>query len=191
MVRTGYTGAFEFVQIADTETPTPKEWLDNLKAYVAANPTAFIMHTGDICYKPGQEFHAANVRTRHMGVPMYYIIGNHDLLGGDYGEQHYENLFGPVWYSFEVGNVHFLALPMLGGDHAPSYNKKQVLEWIKNDLAQTDPDKKVIIFDHDLWFQGDDVVIRAGGDSIDMKNTISSVTYTAIGTASMSKRSTG
>ena len=169
LVRTGYTGAFEFVQIADPETPTPKEWLDNLKAYVAANPTAFIMHTGDICYKPGQEFHAANVRTRHMGVPMYYIIGNHDLLGGDYGEQHYENLFGPVWYSFEVGNVHFLALPMLGGDHAPSYNKKQVLEWIKNDLAQTDPDKKVIIFDHDLWFQGDDVVIRAGGDSIDMK----------------------
>lgn len=169
LVRTGYTGAFEFVQIADTETPTPKEWLDNLKAYVAANPTAFIVHTGDICYKPGQEFHAANVRTRHMGVPMYYTIGNHDLLSGDYGEQHYENLFGPVWYSFEVGNVHFLALPMLGGDHAPSYNKKQVLEWIKNDLAQTDPDKKVIIFDHDLWFQGDDVVIRADGDSIDMK----------------------
>ena len=32
LVRTGYTGAFEFVQIADTETPTPKEWLDNLKA---------------------------------------------------------------------------------------------------------------------------------------------------------------
>lgn len=169
LVRTGKTGPFEFIQIADTETHTPKEWLDNLKSYVAANPTAFIMHTGDICYMPGMDFHAANVRTGHMGVPMYYINGNHDLVKGEYGEQYFEDRFGPTWYSFEVGNVHFLALPMLGGDYAPSYTKKQVLEWIKNDLAQTDPDKKVIMFNHDLWFQGDDVVLRAGGDSIDMK----------------------
>ena len=169
LVRSGNTGAFEFIQIADTETYTPKEWLDNLKAYVAANPTAFIMHTGDICYMPGLDFHAVNVRSKQMGVPMYYINGNHDLVAGEYGEQYYENYFGPTWYSFEVGNVHFLALPMLGGDHAPSYSKKQVLEWIKNDLAQTDPDKKVIMFNHDLWFQGDDVVLRTGGDSIDMK----------------------
>ncbi|WP_298062983.1 PQQ-binding-like beta-propeller repeat protein [uncultured Rikenella sp.] len=169
LIKSGHAGAFEFIQITDTETPTPKEWLDDLKAYVAANPTAFIVHTGDICYAPGLSFHAANVRTRHMGVPTYYTIGNHDLLSGDYGEQRYEQLFGPAWCSFEVGNVHFLALPMLGGDHAPSYNLKQVLEWIRNDLAQTDPHKKVIMFNHDLWFQGDDVVIRAGGDSLDMK----------------------
>lgn len=169
LVRSGNTGAFEFIQITDTETYTPKEWLDNLKAYVAANPTAFIMHTGDICYMPGLDFHAVNVRSKQMGVPMYYTIGNHDLVKGEYGEQYFENYFGPTWYSFEVGNVHFLALPMLGGDHAPSYSKKQVLEWIKNDLALTDPNKKVIMFNHDLWFQGDDVVLRAGGDSIDMK----------------------
>lgn len=169
LVKTGNTGAFEFLQIADTETHTSKAWLDNLKEYVKTNPTAFIMHTGDICYMPGLDYHAVNVRSKQMGVPMYYVIGNHDLVKGDYGEQYFENYFGPTWYSFEVGNVHFLALPMLGGDHAPSYTKKQVLEWIKNDLAQTDPNKKVIMFNHDLWFQGDDVVLRAGNDSIDMK----------------------
>lgn len=170
LARNGHTGAFDFIQIADTETHAPKEWLDNLKEYAAANPqTAFIVHTGDICYQPGEDFHAANVRSRHMGVPTYYTIGNHDLLRGDYGEQYFESLFGPTWYSFEVGNVHFLALPMLGGDHAPSYSKEQVLEWIRNDLAQTDPKKKVIMLNHDLWFQGDDLVIRASGDSLDMK----------------------
>lgn len=169
LVQSGTAKAFEFIQITDTETYTPKEWLDNLKAYVAANPTAFIVHTGDICYMPGLDYHGVNVQSKQMGVPMYYTIGNHDLVKGDYGEQYFENYFGPTWYSFEVGNVHFLALPMLGGDHAPSYSKKQVLEWIKNDLAQTDPNKKVIMFNHDLWFQGDDVVLRAGGDSIDMK----------------------
>lgn len=169
LVASNNSGSFDFIHITDTETAVPKEWIDNLKAYVAANPTAFIVHTGDICYTPGLEFHGVNVRTKQMGVPMYYTIGNHDLVKGDYGEQYFESFFGPTWYSFEVGNVHFLALPMLGGDYAPSYSKKQVMEWIKNDLAQTDPDKKVIMFNHDLWFQGDDVVLRADGDSIDMK----------------------
>ena len=168
LVASNNSGSFDFIHITDTETAVPKEWIDNLKAYVAANPTAFIVHTGDICYTPGLEFHGVNVRTKQMGVPMYYTIGNHDLVKGDYGEQYFESFFGPTWYSFEVGNVHFLALPMLGGDYAPSYSKKQVMEWIKNDLAQTDPDKKVIMFNHDLWFQGDDVVLRADGDSIDM-----------------------
>lgn len=170
----GNTGSFEFIHIADTETPTYREWIDNLKAYVATNPTAFIIHTGDICYNPGLDFHGTNVRTGQMGVPMYYTVGNHDLVAGDYGEQLFEKHFGPSWHSFEVGNVHFIALPMLGGDHAPSYTRSQILKWIKQDLANTDPSKKVIMFNHDLWFQGDDLIFRAGkagtpeADSIDM-----------------------
>lgn len=163
-----HSGEFQFIQITDTEAHNYKSWIDQIKQYVSTNPTAFIMHTGDICYKPGLEFHAKDVRTKQMGVPMYYIIGNHDLVAGDYGEQFYESLFGPVWYSFDVGNVHFLALPMLYGDHAPSYKREDVLEWMKNDLAMADPSKKVIMFNHDLWFTGEDLIFRSKEDSIDM-----------------------
>lgn len=160
LVKNNHTGAFEFLQVTDTETHNYKSWIDNLREYAQTNPTAFIIHSGDICYPPGLQFHGTQVRTRHMGVPMYYTIGNHDLVKGDYGEQMYESFFGPAWYSFEAGNVHFLALPMLGGDYQPSYNIGQIIRWIRKDLANTDPAKKVIILDHDLWFQGGDLVIR-------------------------------
>lgn len=165
---------FDILHIADTETSNYREWVDNIKEYVASNPTAFVIHTGDICYEPGLNFHGINIRTPQMGVPMYYTVGNHDLVKGKYGEELFESHFGPSWHSWDVGNVHFMAMPMLGGDHAPSYTRSQILRWIKNDLAQTDPTKKVVMFNHDLWFQGDDLIFRAGkagtpeADSIDM-----------------------
>lgn len=170
LTKTAHTGAFDFIHITDTEATSYKDWLDNLKDYTETNPTAFIVHTGDICYQPGLAFHGTNVQSRQMGIPMYYTVGNHDLVAGDYGEQLFEQYFGPAWHSFEVGNVHFMALPMLGGDHAPSYKPGQILQWMQNDLAQTDPDKKVIMLCHDLWFQGDDLIFRdrKNGDSIDM-----------------------
>ncbi len=161
LVKSPHTGAFEFIQVTDSETNNHKPWIDNLKEYAASNPaTAFIIHTGDICYTPGLDFHAAHVRTRQTGVPMYYTIGNHDLVKGDYGEQYFQRLFGPNWYSFDVGNVHFVALPMLGGDYNPSYRLPQVLAWLRNDLAQADPRKRLILLCHDLWFQEGDLVIR-------------------------------
>lgn len=163
-------GNFSFVHITDTETFMDKRWIDNLKDWVKTNPTAFVIHTGDICYERGLNFHGRNLRSEHLGTDMFYCVGNHDLVKGEYGEKLWEDNFGPAWYSFDAGNVHFMVLPMLHGDHAPSYNKGQLIEWMKNDLAKVSADKKVIMFNHDLWFQGKDLVIRAGNDSLDMSH---------------------
>ncbi|MDR2982791.1 MAG: hypothetical protein LBV12_11160, partial [Puniceicoccales bacterium] len=135
---------FRFIQIADSELFMPASqnadrnggWLDNLKDYVQENPTAFVMHTGDICYDAGLRFHAAEITTETIGTTMLYGIGNHDLVRGNYGEELFEELFGPVWYSFDAGNVHFVMTPMLSGDHRPSYNSAQIIRWLKNDRAQ-------------------------------------------------------
>ena len=61
-----------------------------------------------------------------MGIPVYYCLGNHDLLKGEYGEKMFEDLFGPVYYSFESGNIHFVVTPMLRGDHKPGFTKEDV-----------------------------------------------------------------
>ena len=67
---------------------------------------------------------------------MFYCIGNHDLVKGKYGEEVFENVYGPVYYSFDFGNVHYVVTPMAGGDHQPGYTKEDVYRWLKNDLAQ-------------------------------------------------------
>lgn len=134
---------YSFVQITDTETSLYGDWIDNLKEYVKTNPTAFIIHTGDICYEAHQDFHGRYLRSVDLGVPTYYCVGNHDLRAGKYGEELWQSHFGPSWYSFDVGNVHYVVTPMLGGDHAPSYRRSDIIRWLKNDLAQTDKGKKL------------------------------------------------
>ncbi len=158
-----------FIQITDTETYEYGDWIDNLKNYSANNNVGFLVHTGDICYEKGLRFHAKNINTKTMGLPVFYCIGNHDLVEGDYGEQLYESLFGPVYYSFDAGNTHFIVTPMRSGDHKPSYTNTQVYNWLVNDLAQTDPAKNLVVFNHDLLTFDDHFIFKArGGKKIDL-----------------------
>jgi len=152
-----------FIQITDTETFEYGEWINNLRDYSANNEVGFIVHTGDICYEKGLKFHAENINSKTMGLPVFYCIGNHDLVNGDYGEQLFESLFGPVYYSFDAGNTHFIVTPMRSGDYKPSYTNSQVYDWLANDLAHVDPSKNVVIFNHDLLTFDDQFVFKAKG----------------------------
>lgn len=150
---------FSFIHITDTETDqNNSNWVEMLQAYIKHEKPAFLIHTGDICYRKGMHFHAEQVNTNTMGVPTYYCIGNHDLVDGPYGEALYETLFGPGWYSFEVGGTHFIVTPMLSGDYKPSYTKEDIYYWLKQLLAQLDPDQPKIIFNHDLLTGEEDFI---------------------------------
>ncbi|HVI48944.1 MAG TPA: PQQ-binding-like beta-propeller repeat protein [Chitinophaga sp.] len=166
-VKRASSSTAKFVRLTDTETHQFNNWITEAKDYARNENADFIVHTGDICYEKGLQFHAQHVNTQTMGVPVYYCVGNHDLVKGAYGEALYESLFGPVFYSFEAGPAHFIATPMRYGDYQPSYTADDVVSWLKNDLAQTDPAKPVIIFNHDLLTYDTLFAIRTGrGDSI-------------------------
>ena len=140
-----------FLQLTDTETGEDTGgWVGSVRDHVLDQEVDFIIHTGDICYGYGMPFHAENINSRTMGVPVFYCLGNHDLEQGVYGEELFEDLFGPVYYSFEVGNTHFIVTPMLGGTHRPSFSHAQIAEWMKQDLANKDPDKNLVVFNH-FW----------------------------------------
>ncbi|QJB33722.1 PQQ-binding-like beta-propeller repeat protein [Chitinophaga oryzae] len=158
----------KFVRLADTETTQFNNWMTEAKEYARNENADFMIHTGDICYEKGMAFHAQHVNTRTMGLPVYYCIGNHDLVKGPYGEALYESLFGPVFYSFEAGPAHFIVTPMRYGDYQPSYTAEDVVKWLKNDLAHADPAKPVIVFNHDLLTYDTLFAVRAGNDSINL-----------------------
>jgi len=137
-----------FIQLADTEASDDFGWIGPIRDYAANEEVSFIVHTGDICYEKGLNFHGRKVTGETMGVPVYYCVGNHDLVKGNYGEELFEKNFGPAFYSFEAGNTHFIVTPMLAGDYQPSYTKEDVYRWMKNDLQMADPAKNVVIFNH-------------------------------------------
>lgn len=160
-----------FIQISDTEIGEngTGEWLDAVKVLVKENKPAFLIHTGDICYEAGLKKHIEEMNTDTMGCTVKYVIGNHDYVDGKYGEELYESLYGPVWYSFDVGNVHYVVTSFqTGSDYKSFYNKNDRWKWLKNDLENVDSNMKVVMFNH-TKSPSDDYVLSFGREELDLK----------------------
>lgn len=168
----GKDGSHQYVHVSDTEifnTEGNEAWVRNIREYAANKNAAFIIHTGDICYENGMKKHIKLMNTENMNVPVFYCIGNHDLVKGKYGEEVFENNYGPVYYSFDVANVHYIVTPMPGGDHKPGYTRLDVCRWLKNDLAHIKPGTPIVVFNHDILTYGDEFIYKGSEtESIDL-----------------------
>lgn len=161
-----------FIQITDTEIfnrGVDERWCSYLRDYIAAEHAAFLIHTGDICYPSGLRQHIRSVNAASMGCPVYYVLGNHDLVEGDCGEQLFESIYGPAWYSFDVGNIHYVVTPMTYGDYTPGFSAQEVLRWLRNDLAAMHPGQKLVLFNHDCPPVGSDFVFADGDTRVNLK----------------------
>jgi len=88
-----------------------------------------------------------------LNAPWYAVAGNHDVFSPiwDTNDRTYEELykkyFGPIRYSFDYKNAHFV---FLYTDDAmtsvPDMSEEQV-EWLRNDLEATDS-KNIFVFLH-------------------------------------------
>lgn len=97
-----------------------------------------------------------------LGMPVYYVPGNHDL---DYDVSNSEDSFdtfksyaGPTYYSFNVGQVHFVVLcdvdypsPRFSSGSSKAYNgliSDLQMEWLANDLDMTPDDYLIVLNMH-------------------------------------------
>lgn len=147
------SGAHTFIQITDTEISGiegHEQWVAGLRDYAAGQGAAFIVHTGDICYEKGLKAHIKLMNDQNMGLPVRYCVGNHDYVKGAYGEELFEQQYGPIYYSFDAGNTHYVVTPMPHGDYKPGFSKELFLEWLAADLAAMRPDQTLVVFNHDL-----------------------------------------
>lgn len=84
------------------------------------------------------------------------VIGNHDhdksITNDDYNASGtYEANFGPTYYSYNVGDCHFIALDDVYYKTQTDYDytiTKEQIEWLKKDLQYVDKDKLIILGVH-------------------------------------------
>ncbi len=101
-------------------------------------------------------------------IPQYYVAGNHDLdfdAGRDADSfDTFRREWGPEYYSFDIGNVHFVVLddvrypcngvdahPFCATDASRAYNgviSGRQLTWLSNDLAHVPVDKLLVVNVH-------------------------------------------
>ncbi len=90
-----------------------------------------------------------------LGMPVYYVNGNHDRNYDSPGAPHdvatFNRHFGPADYSLNYGGVHFIVLNDVvtteGANYAGGFNDEQ-LAFVENDLALVPNDTLVVYMMH-------------------------------------------
>lgn len=121
---------------------------------------SFGVTLGDIMFDDLRLFRPLASAIALIGIPWYNVIGNHDINFDAKSDQHsdetFESVFGPSYYSFDYGPVHFLVLddiqwylPKPGGKgrYRGGLGKTQ-MEFIRNDLKMIPDDQLVVLMMH-------------------------------------------
>ncbi len=114
---------------------------------------------GDIMFDDLSLFGSLNRTIALIGIPWYNVIGNHDLnFEADedrYSDETFERIFGPPYYSFDFGKVHFIVLDNVdwglrsGGrrGYVGSFGERQ-LAFVRKSLARVPADRLVVLSMH-------------------------------------------
>lgn len=87
-----------------------------------------------------------------MDMKFFFVAGNHDVTNPML-HRIWREKFGPVWYSFDYKDVHFMCL--CSEDPNFRIGDKQY-EWIKQDLEKSKDARWTLVFIHKpLWFNSD------------------------------------
>ena len=142
---------------------------DDVNEYMSANSGKKIyaltlgdmtwdMYWTDYGYDIPRYIECMNYRLEHDLI-VYHTIGNHDhheTAIGDFNKtSDYRNNLGPTYYSFNIGEYHYVVLDDIDfkDDIADRDNYVEdvtsaQLEWLAKDLAALDPDTPVILAMH-------------------------------------------
>ena len=156
---------FEAIMFGDPQARNLKEIgyvANDVVKELIGSKAAFGVTLGDILFDDLSLFPAQNQTVGMIGIPWYNVIGNHDINLDAKSRKHvnetFERVYGPSYYSFNYGQVHFVVLdnidwivPLEGENtkarYAGGFGKAQ-LAWLKKDLSLIDENQMVVLLMH-------------------------------------------
>jgi len=148
---------FETIMFGDTQ-PRNQEEVDYIAHDVVEElvgfDAAFGFTLGDVVFDDLAVFEPLNRVIAHIGVPWYNVHGNHDtnqdVPGDRLSDDTWTRLYGPNYYAFDYGPVHFLVLDNIAWDGDGYHGEfgPDQLAFVKNDLAHVAKDRLVVAMMH-------------------------------------------
>ncbi|MBL4581791.1 MAG: calcineurin-like phosphoesterase C-terminal domain-containing protein [Gammaproteobacteria bacterium] len=121
----------------------------------------FGITVGDVVYDNLGLYDRHKAMMALMGIPQWNLPGNHDINFASpdaiFANETFKAHFGPTYYSFNQGNVHFVALnnveyagygKQFGNSGYRGYIPEHQIEWLAQDLANVSPSKLIVIATH-------------------------------------------
>ncbi len=147
---------------------------DDIVAEVCGTTASFGITLGDIVYDDLSLFDYYLDVTSQIGIPFYHVPGNHDenydVPNDELAMETFKRYFGPNYYAFQYGKVHFIVLDDIEykgqkngkfGGYQGKIGEKQ-LQWVANYLPYV-PDDHLLVFAMHIPFyasEGDEASIR-------------------------------
>ncbi|MBX3437780.1 MAG: calcineurin-like phosphoesterase family protein [Planctomycetaceae bacterium] len=170
---------FKAILFGDTQPRDQKEvdWIahDVVEGLIGTD-ASFGVTLGDIVFNDLEVMEPLNKTIALIGIPWYNVMGNHDINMDvetrRFANETFERIYGPSYYSFDYGPVHFLVLDNIEWAVDPATGKggykgglgPEQLAFIKTDLAQIPEDQMVVLMMH--------IPLRSVGDRHDLYRLI-------------------
>lgn len=131
--------------------------MKNILAEEYAGQPAVGLALGDIVgqYKQGERYFPWMIKNiAQCDFPYFYVCGNHDIEmdvpTNEQSHKSFNHYFGPTYYSFNRGKVHYVVLDNVFwmGRYYAGYYTQQQLDWLKQDLSYVPEGSTVIIAQH-------------------------------------------
>jgi len=186
---------FSFIHITDFHIGDPRGLLENIRETIGWKSTKkcieeinlihpdFVIISGDLVFgqlypfEYSREYKKCFKILQGFDVPTFLCPGNHDGYNRfkEDGFEFWKEYFGPLNYSFDYGNYHFLAvnsfdwsarsriavsfIPLNWGGCV----RDEQLQWIEDDLASSDANLTFMFLHHNpLWDTKTESLLRWG-----------------------------
>ncbi|MDY6822033.1 MAG: calcineurin-like phosphoesterase family protein, partial [Deferribacterota bacterium] len=157
LIKTEVRNNFSAIVLGDIQVTNDEEinYLRDITIAELINEKAsFVLTLGDNANDNLEVYPRLTEVMGKIGKPVYYLPGNHDtndnLEGPSSHYNIYKNYFGPQYYSFNYGKVHFIILNNVkweSGAYHGELGEKQ-LNWIKEDLKYVPKENLIVISMH-------------------------------------------
>lgn len=169
--------SFQFIHASDTHISEASiNRMDKFRGIVDSVNPDLVLITGDLVKdalrvdeKEATRLYQlfANERAKIKST-VWLAPGNHEIFGIErhlslvndknplYGRNMYRHFFGPDYYSFNYGGVHFISLNSLEFEDLWYYGRIDSIqiEWLKKDLATISKSMPIVTFQHIPFYSG-------------------------------------
>jgi len=138
--------------LRNTEIPLIADYVNNMKT----KSPVYGISLGDLVWDNMAYFPEYAAEIKRLQLPVFQVIGNHDhdrtVLMDDYNAaRQFETNFGPTYYSYNIGDCHFVVLDNVNfnghSDYSAHITQNQ-LDWLEEDLKHVNKDKLIILGTH-------------------------------------------
>ena len=177
VIKSSSPSSFQFIHASDTHISEKSvDRMDKFRAIVDSVRPDLVLITGDLVKdalrvdeKEATGYYELFIKeSNKIKQPLWLVPGNHEIFGIErhlslvspknllYGRNMYRHYFGPDYYSFNFGGVHFIAINSLEFEDLYYYGRIDSMqtEWLKKDLATISLSTPVVTFQHVPFYSG-------------------------------------